>query len=152
MDRCIYSRCKSIFSIHMERQLYTVRSPEEFGYCSLSVSLFYEMSLCTPLAIGFFFIIIPLFFHRIVCFAEHNIFEYCVHVSYSSSIHCAPRIYTNFLSLTLPSLPPALFVYSSIRLLGRSYVRPSIHLLVRLFALELCDRISRCSISLCVHS
>lgn len=56
------------------------------------------------------------------------------------------------LSLTLPSLPPALFVYSSIRLLGRSYVRPSIHLFVRLFALELCDRISRCSISLCVHS
>lgn len=32
----------------MERQLYTVES----SVCSLSVSLFYEMSLCTPLAIG----------------------------------------------------------------------------------------------------
>lgn len=113
----------------------------------------------------------PLLFlssHRIVCFAEHNIFEYCAVlccacILFMHSTHCAPRIYTNFLRLILVSVPPALLVRSSISLLGRPFVRSvgrSVYLVgrsvgrsyLRLLASELCDRISRCSISLFVHS
>lgn len=63
-----------------------------------SVSLFYEMSLCTPLAIGFFYIIIPLFFHRIVWSAEHRTYPNAVpcilfisHIARSSHLHQFPQ-------------------------------------------------------------
>lgn len=132
----------------MERQLCTAKSR-----CSFSITISLSLSLHLALSILFLqfsaalcrFVRCPLayfmkcryvhrwpsvssstslvFFHRIVCFAEHNISETRVHVSYSyrtlraSHLHQFPKLHPHPLDGT--------FV---------CHLRP----------LEMCDRISRC--------
>lgn len=116
----------------MKRQLYTAKfrcscSPPSLSlpsYCSLcplSVSLSYEMSLYTPLAIGFFFHHPPfLSSHRLLCWTQ-QIRILCMYLI--QIVHCARSLLRQFSQLHTHT--PFTAVCSFVRL-------P-----------ELCDRVSR---------